>query len=95
MKGDNYVDKKGVVPAAFDLKFDSVLLKESDEKAFEIYPLKLTIPQGQIVCIYEEDETLRNNLLYGLTRNLTAVSGEKSIDRTIFIGDVPLSAISS
>lgn len=34
VKGDNYVDKKGIVPTSFDLKFDSVLLKESDEKVF-------------------------------------------------------------
>lgn len=42
-------------PQNFDLKLDSVLLKEIDEEIFEIYPLKLNVPQGQSICLYEED----------------------------------------
>lgn len=37
----------------FDIVFDSVLLKEEDEEVFEIYPLRMKIPEGEIVCICE------------------------------------------
>lgn len=52
----NFVPIKGNFPPApttYKLTIDSVLFKEKDEDIFEIYPLKLTIPHGQTVCIYE------------------------------------------
>jgi hypothetical protein len=77
------------------LLFDSALLKEVDEEVFEIYPLKLQIPAGQHICLYEEDQTLRDNLLYALTKNLTCLSDTTCRDRTLFLGGVPICDVSA
>ncbi len=72
----SFIQRKSEMPKTFDIDIDSVMFKEKDENVFEIFPLKLYIPEGQLICIYEEDETLRNNLLYGLTRNLASISDQ-------------------
>lgn len=50
----------------------------------------MEIPEGEIVCICEEDETLRDNLLYGLTKNLSNLARLEQRSRTIFYGGVPI-----
>ena len=70
-------------------------MKEEKEEIFEIYPINLSIPHGQSICLYEEDQTLRNNILYGLTRNLCSLSNPSQVERNIFVGGVPISTISS
>lgn len=51
----NFTPKKGDFPpppTTFNLNIDSVLFKEKEENIFEIFPVKLTIPYGQTVCLY-------------------------------------------
>jgi hypothetical protein len=62
---------EGERPASFDIRIDQAIMKGSkDDHIFEVYPMVLTIAEGESVCLYEEDDMLRNNLLYGLTSNL-------------------------
>ena len=83
-----YVKSYLPVPETYDLEINNAVLKEQDnqQEPFEIYPLTLTITFCQVVCIYEADELLRKNLLYGLTRNLSSLGGQKDRDSNVFIG---------
>jgi len=53
------------------------------------------IEHGEHVCIYEEDESLRDNLLYSFTKNIKILAHSDARDRTVFIGNVPICDISS
>ena len=46
-----HLSKKPPQPNGYKIFFDSVLLKEKDQDVFEIYPLKMEINEGEIICI--------------------------------------------
>lgn len=79
----------------YDLNVTNLLAREPSEDIFNIHPFSLKIPEGQSVCLYDEDDILRANLLYGLTSNLFFKNVNSKNQNQVTFGGLPIDQIDS